>query len=812
MNPILTYIRQLFIIACLLMIACCIQAQPSEPLSHRYPVMQKRLLAITTGQYLFAINQGQLDADSAMLFGCGMFGYSRLLPYNEAYYQIGQSKAALFIDANKPAMAVALVHQLKAQELARLLAELSAYYLSRPGNIKGDLDSAFYFMKQGEAVAKAGRWPVWQGEFFRLMGKYYTCTGNMAAAGNSFAQAEKVAEASGDQPGMALTWENRAQYTPFGHPDKLSYLQKSLALYRKLQLREKEIEVLSEIVSVHFRSDFAAAEKELEQMLAIESAIGYKHSIYTHDVLAFLTQVKGSVITAFHHTDMALKCVQATGDTVLYPFVYMRRGAIYGLLKKNAEAIDAFYMVINQRYRLPYIFWYKNFLSLVSFLGYLDRATEALVLIDSVTREFPPVTMFDKMQVTLLRGQCYQQLHRIKEADEQITAFAAMADKFPPEHAYVDLPGSYLSIANFYLSIKQPDKAYLFLAKASRSPHMKNSVANMANLSLLEFRLDTMGGKYQSALKHYIDYKRYDDSMSSLSQRKQMDELVVKYATEKKEKDIVLLRQQGKLQQAQIKQGNLVRNVTLAGIVLLLIITGLLYNRYRLKQRSSQQVQLKNQALQHLLDEKEWLVKEIHHRVKNNLQTIVSLLESQSAYVKDDALLVLQDSQNRVYAMSLIHQKLYQSDNMTAINMVTYVPELIAHLKDSFKAGEVIAFSLDIAPVEMDVTQAIPLGLILNEAITNAIKYAFSESMTPKQIHISVRQLSENKMEMTIQDNGRGLPPDFDASRSNSLGMRLMRGLTEDIEGVFTLTSNNGTRISVLFTANTVLYGAHYTA
>src|SRR5262249_22759774 len=146
------------------------------------------------------------------------------------------------------------------------------------------------------------------------------------------------------------------------------------------------------------------------------------------------------------------------------------------------------------------------------------------------------------------------------------------------------------------------------------------------------------------------------------------------------------------------------------------------------RQKNNKMVTQKNEQLQYLLKEKEWLVREIHHRVKNNLQIVMSLLNSQSAYIDNEpALTAIHDSQHRVQAMSLIHQKLYNSENLSSIEMSNYIRELAYNLRDSFNAGKHIRFNFNIESIEMDVSQAVPVGLILNEAITNSIKYAFPD-------------------------------------------------------------------------------------
>jgi two-component sensor histidine kinase len=266
-----------------------------------------------------------------------------------------------------------------------------------------------------------------------------------------------------------------------------------------------------------------------------------------------------------------------------------------------------------------------------------------------------------------------------------------------------------------------------------------------------------------------------------------------------KDKDIALLMQKNSLQQANLKQASLVKNTTIAGIILAIIIISLLYRQYRHKQKSNNVITQRNAQLQHVLTEKEWLLKEIHHRVKNNLQIVMSLLNSQSAYIDNEpALTAIHDSQHRVHAMSLIHQKLYNTENVSSIDMSLYIRELASYLADSFSTGQRIRFEFAIEPLEMDVSQAVPLGLILNEAITNAIKYAFPDDRIGL-ISISLSNASPNHYLLVVSDNGIGIPPNFTGKKVGSLGMTLMEGLSEDIDGNFSIENSNGTKIKISF-------------
>jgi len=235
-------------------------------------------------------------------------------------------------------------------------------------------------------------------------------------------------------------------------------------------------------------------------------------------------------------------------------------------------------------------------------------------------------------------------------------------------------------------------------------------------------------------------------------------------------------------------------------------LVGLVYNYFHLKKRSKrileekqEEVNAQNILIKKISAEKEWLLREIHHRVKNNLQIVISLLNTQSAYLDNaDALVAIRNSQNRMYAMSLIHQKLYQSDNLAEIDMKWYIKALVNYIMECFSTERKIQFTLATDDIKLDVVQAVPLGLILNEAISNSIKYAFPEDKKGS-VHISFLAIGNDICELKVTDNGVGLPEGFDPDHTQSLGMSLMTGLTEQLNGQINMWNENGLVLHVSF-------------
>ena len=199
------------------------------------------------------------------------------------------------------------------------------------------------------------------------------------------------------------------------------------------------------------------------------------------------------------------------------------------------------------------------------------------------------------------------------------------------------------------------------------------------------------------------------------------------------------------------------------------------------------------------LKDKEVLLREIHHRVKNNMQIISSLLNLQIDYLNDeDAVDVLKESQNRVKSMAMIHEKLYLSTDLTKINFVDYIQSLISNLFYSYNVKEDhIKPILKIEDVNLNIETAIPCGLIITELISNCLKYAFPNQMKGKII-ISLKQV-EDKFELIISDNGIGLPENININKIKTLGILLVKSLTEQIDGKISIQRKNGTQFKITF-------------
>lgn len=595
---------------------------------------------------------------------------------------------------------------------------------------------------------------------------------------------------------------------------KIATLQKALALYETLHIDTAEEKLLERIAILYIRQDaWTPAEQLLKKLLQLQQARGNKNIQATCDLLVTVYRSKGNLNQALYYGMEAIRQAEAVKDTIVLYRYYSRLGTVYRDLQQPDKAMHWQQKAIDQLHRnhiKTTMAWYGIIGNVVRLKLDMGSAKEAMDTVLAITNRFPAVKPVEKQTAATMMGECYEALKQYKLAEKYF--LEAVSWEEYDSHGFAVRFRTYFNMGKFYSERRQYGKARYYLQQAAATRGFVNH-ATQRSVQLLLFRVDSSEGKYQSAIRHYQQYKAISDTVYDIAKSRQIQEMQAKYESDKKEQDIGILRRESRLQQNELKQAALSRNITIAVMVLLLVILVLLYNRYRLRQRSNAQLERqqkeinqKNTTLQKLLDEKEnlltekeWLIKEIHHRVNNNLQIVMSLLNSQSAYLdSDSAIMAIRDSQHRMRAMSLIHQKLYQSDKMATIDMQVYIQELTSYLDDNFNVNNRIKFELDITPIELDLAQAVPLGLILNEAITNAIKYAFPGNKRGS-VTISMQRQTDGHIQLNITDNGKGLPPAFDVAGSHSLGMSLIQGLTKQLNGSFEMKSDQGVTVMVTF-------------
>lgn len=688
----------------------------------------------------------------------------------------------------------------------RIYHKLAKYYLDQYPDNKNAVDSASRFLKKAIALSDdLGNDGVYgKNESLCRLAETYMKAKDLPAGRKLFLTAIRNYRQKHDTYAEARTWyvfSLAFEWNAIHFNEMLDYDQKSLALYLRSPKKDEAMNPASRIALIHeMQNKRGLGDKELLAQLEMARRYGIKRVAFTYMMLAQSKRYQGKLNTALFYAYKAVKNIDEYGDPGYADYIYGELALIYRELGQTKESIEWFgkTLLLRRQIQSEQYIVYRTAGFLIQEMIKGGQRLAALAVISQLGKTSPPVGSFVKGIEAQNLAYCYQALKRYKLAEMYFLKMSLFFTEIKYDKEIISTANQ--DIGQFYVETRQYAKSVRYLTDAMDAAPLGSAIlSRVKNIHLLLFKADSALKDYPNAIEHFRQYKILNDSIYNIQKSKQIEELQIKYETAKKEQNIKLLRDESRGQQQKL-------TLTLAGILVLIIFVALLYYSYAKQHRSNRKLEKQqkainriNRSLKDLLSEKEWLLKEVHHRVKNNLQTVMSLLNSQSVYLKDDsAIVAIRDSQHRIHAMSLIHQKLYNSENVSSIDMPVYIQELVAYLLDSFTIGQRIRFEMELEPIELDVSQAIPLGIIINEAITNSFKYAFP-SQREGIIKVGLKHLDEGKLLLSIADNGIGLPEAFENSHFDSLGMSLMTGLTEDIDGEFFIENDQGTVIKIVF-------------
>ncbi|MES1215274.1 MAG: histidine kinase dimerization/phosphoacceptor domain -containing protein, partial [Bacteroidota bacterium] len=587
---------------------------------------------------------------------------------------------------------------------------------------------------------------------------------------------------------------------PIELPDRMRAFKLAIATFNKGGYTEQEAYAYKMLAETD--SSDITTEDELNKSLALYNSIQYQQLQGVYDLFASLYIYRSNFPEALKWGLKALKTAEAVGDSSMQLCEINNHIAItYDHSHDSTNAITYYTAAL----RIAERYDDKNTIYLlthnIAFI-YTNRQQPlpARDLLLHIQIKYGAPDKRSTLNYYRFMGdflKVYTLLKQFRQGEPYFIKLTEIENQ--DQFVISNLSDVYVNILDYLLASGQYSRMLPYLKKDEALAKAYGNPRNMYRLQQLWFSYDTSQHNYKSAVDHMLQFHKLYSTINTEARERSLKELQVQFDTRKKEDQIVLLSKESLLEKSNLKQATLIKNMTIAGIIFALIIAGILYRQSRLRKKNNTVITQKNEQLQHLLSEKEWLVKEIHHRVKNNFQTVMGLLGTQSAFLKnEEAINAMNESQNRIQAMSLIHQRLYQSNNLSAIRMNDYIHELADSLSDSFNRENRISFVMDIDPVDLSLIHCIPLGLILNEAITNSFKYAFPGNQRG-EIAISLKNTSNQHLLLSIKDNGTGLTNDLAISQSNSMGMNLMRGLSAEIDAVFTIRNENGTRIDVQF-------------
>jgi two-component sensor histidine kinase/tetratricopeptide (TPR) repeat protein len=690
-----------------------------------------------------------------------------------------------------------------------VLLQLAQFHIFKPGENQIDFDSASTYMEEAARLNKTIRSTACSG--YQLLTQSYMLRekGQQEAAKKLVEQAVAMLATGNNKNYMGKACYELSNYydyrDPQQLPEKKRLVEQSIAAFREAGNKKEQAFAMIMLGDLYVSEEPAKALKLLTEALSVYESIHYSQLQGIHITLSKVYLAQNDFGHAIQHGLKALQSARTVGDSSMQLCqINNTLGGLYSRLGQKEKAITYHKGALktalqyNETYAIAMLIYniavcYKD----------IEKPQEALDFLATVPQKLlesasPPENVFISMAYI---GPLID-TKRYKEANQYCNRLLKLIDDPAITNDMRNLMYRYIAV--YFLGTGQFARARFYLDKNRELSKLFPGGERIGLDARLMYKIDSAQQNYHSAFNYLLIHKTINDSLFNVTKMRQMQQSEVEYETVKKadliksqDQHITLLTQTNLLQKANIKQATIIRNITIAGILVAAAIIGILYRQYRNKQKNNQIISEKNEQLHQVIHEKEWLLKEVHHRVKNNLQIMISLLESQSMYLQNDALLALEDSQRRIYAMSLIHQKLYQSDDIRILDMSLYMREFVHYLQESFDVSNRIFFRFDVSPVELSVTQAIPLALIVNEAVTNSIKYAFPNGIAGEIAVLLVEK--DNEIEMQIADNGIGMPKEVVEGKSASLGLELIKGLCAEIKGRIQFDTSAGTRIIIRF-------------
>lgn len=600
------------------------------------------------------------------------------------------------------------------------------------------------------------------------------------------------------QLGKSLLSQSKAQKD---YAEITNLFNKSIHIFIELDYKNEHADALNHLAECYLnQGKLLEADHHLQRALEILTISGHHYIHDTYHILQLVHNIRGQLDKSLFYSLENVKSMEQTKDTTHAGLYYHFVAENYSALGAHEKSMEWYNKALEVQNSLTPTLLYHIVNLANKELLLLDKKQQALDLLLKVAPNEGSSGIAD---IEEAKGYTYSAMGKQARANKHFTEMLRLYNQDSMSNDLLRKKSvANLKLGSYYVDLKQYKKAKDYLLNSFEL----SSVPNKTKANLMLFKVDSALGNYLNAINYFQQYNRLNDSIFNEEKSRQFQEIQIQYETIRNEIKIKDLQGENLLKSIELNRANLIKKIILIGLILFIGVTLLLYKGHKDKKRINTtllsqkgEIAQQNYTLQELLSEKEWLIKEVHHRVKNNLQIVMSLLNTQSKYIKNPGIYsALRKSQARLFAISLIHQKLYTTENSNLIDINSYIENLIHYLKESFDEDLRITYELDVDRIMLQEDQAIPVGLILNEAITNSIKHAFPNN--PKQGVITIRMKSQNgHYLLSIKDNGVGLAAEDYPNSSPSMGMTLIEGLSKQLGGTLKIENNQGTSIKVMF-------------
>jgi two-component sensor histidine kinase len=505
--------------------------------------------------------------------------------------------------------------------------------------------------------------------------------------------------------------------------------------------------------------------------------------IYNHIGVAYFFDTKYdlSLENYLHSLDYS----KQINDSVGIARCYNNIGLIHEKQKNYEEAI---------RFNLQSLAIKENFKSKASLIHPLTNLSNIYIIkndfINGKKYMLRMLRITQELKDTTLMAVAYSNLAKIHAINHQLKKsgvylqktldiMGRVSDKFEYSQLLFDLGGTFEKTGDFNKAEKSYLEAISISEKLRKRELLEKAYKELSNL----YR---KGNQLQKALSYYDKYTKVKDSFFTLDKHRSVSEIEAKYKTQRKEQQIQILK-------SNIKQQ---KRFWFWVSTLLILIAILLVFFFLSNKRRSDELALKNKEINKALFQKETLLKEIHHRVKNNLQVISSILSLQIRYlINPKAIAAIKDSQNRIDAISLIHQKLYSKESITAIRIKDYINDLVDNIVNTLEIEpDKVLYTSKIVDLLLEVDTVTSIGLILNELILNSLKHNFNKDSLNLRITLSKQ---DKLLILTVKDDGKGILSDFDFQKTDSYGMKMITSVAKKLKATIDFINKDGLLVTL---------------
>lgn len=596
--------------------------------------------------------------------------------------------------------------------------------------------------------------------------------------------------------------------------------------------------VVRGIESMYLNADSSEVSLRLGLSLAMDKADNLTLNLARYEIANLYFHMLGKNPEALQLMHQALPGILATDCQTMWGYAHMLTGKIYADMAVHYDSA---------------LYHFQRAEQLNNTLGKTYRNWQVhhnLAMIYEDIHDLPLATKYFNLALDTVRtggrrmdyGYVLNEVMQFYYHANLIQEFADLQEEYITYRTGGEMPGSETSMhAALFFNEEMPDDAqeemlisflpyhkksgnvnslvmiHLFLADISEKKGNRakardylisglqyrdktNSSGRLEFLTRLKV-LEKNSGNFQQALAYANEELALRDSILQRENLARVHDLEIQYETDKKEQQIALLSSQNELQDLRMEAARRTarRNILIAALLIALLAIIALASYYALynKRILSKTLEENNKVISKALKEKELLLKEIHHRVKNNLQVVSSLLYLQSEYIEDNtAQKALQDGRNRVHTMALIHKNLYQEDNLTGIDMREYLENLANSLVGSYSVSPTeIQIKTDIESLFLDVDTVIPLALIINELLSNSLKHAFI-GRTKGEVALKLHRENDELL-LSVADDGIGLTEGFRPEHSHSFGFELIRLFAEKLKATTEIHNSNGLKFNM---------------